>query len=215
MKITKLNKVAAIKEKEVPPAKDLATYVESLKLYSKSSKVDPEIEKLIKNLPTPKNVQNLLSSAELRVIAETIRFLWQKIAGQDIIGESKMEKASEKLLGNYWMISNGILLSGPNHCTIIKKNMDLFISLLDIDAFAMHENLASNPNTLIKLIIDHGGIRIFVNKNGKAFFQLSDSIYGKWGRKKIKKYDFKEKVVRVIDTSAPYNGWSSGIAIRI
>ena len=215
-KTNNINKLANIKEKEVPSARDLAAYVESLKLHVRACKIDdPEIKKLICNLPTPKNIENLLSSAELRIIAETIRFLWQKIAGQDIIGESKMEKSSEKLLGNYWMITKGVLLSGPNHCTIIKKNMDLFMSLLDIDAFAMHENMASNPNNLIKLVIDNGAMRIFVNADGKAYFQLSADTYGKWGRRKIKKYDFKEKIVMVIDINAKYNGWKSGIRIKI
>lgn len=208
--------LAAIKNGEMPSAKDLAAYVESLKLYSKSYKVGEEqLRKLIYNLPTPRQVENDLSLGELKIIAENIRFLWKKITGQDIIGEVNKEVKSEKLLGNYWIVSKGILVSGPNHCTIAKKNMDLFISLLDIDTFAMHANLSSHPNKLIKLVLDHGGVRLFINKNGKAFFQLTDETYGKWGRKKIKKYDFNEKVVMVIDKNSAYNGWKSGIRINI
>jgi hypothetical protein len=118
-------------------------------------------------------------------------------------------------MGNYWMLPKGVILEGPNHFTIIKRNMNLFISLLNINAFAMHDRLAGNPNGVIKLVLDHGAMRIFVNKSKDAYFQLTDETYSIWGRQKIKKYEFKNKITKVVDKRQPYNGWSSGIVVKI
>ena len=51
----------------------------------------------------------------------------------DIIEESQLEKDPETLMGNYWMLNNGVLLHGINHYGIIKNNDNLFCSLLDIN----------------------------------------------------------------------------------
>ncbi|GAF77777.1 unnamed protein product, partial [marine sediment metagenome] len=67
----------------------------------------------------------------------------------------------------------------------------------------------------IRFILENGGVRLFVNKNKKLYAQMSSTIYGKFGKKKIKKYDFPERIVRIIDFKAPYKGWKSGIAIKL
>ena len=87
--------------------------------------------------------------------------------------------------------------------------------MLKINGFALQEYLGSRPNDLIKFIIDNGGVRMFVNKNKKLYAQMSPETYGKWGRAKVKKYDFKLKAVKVIDLRAPYKGWKSGITIKL
>lgn len=113
------------------------------------------------------------------------------------------------------MLMNGILLNGPNHFTIVKKNMELFRALLDINAFVMHEKMASPPDELIKTVLDHGGMRIFINRDKSGYFQMTDETYSKWGRGKVKKMDLKNKVVKVIDKSNPYRGWDSGIVVKL
>jgi hypothetical protein len=212
----KIEKTAKVSDKDIPIPEDIAAYVESLKLYLKRGQVkDPDMADKIAKLPAPKQILRSFSMEEIRVLTETVGYLWKKISNNDIIEESKMERAPETLEGNYWMLTKGVILEGPNHYTIIKRNMNLFISLLDINAFAMHDRLASRPNDVIKLVLDHGAMRIFVNKGKIAYFQLADDTYTKWGRAKIKKYDFKKKITKVVDKRQPYKGWNSGIVIKI
>lgn len=210
MKIT----IAKVPDKDIPSVEDIAAYVESLKLYLERGQIkDPDIANHIKKLPSPRSILKSFSIEEIRVLTETVGYLWKKVANNDIIAESKMKRAPESLEGNYWMITKGVILEGPNHYTIIKKNMDLFIGLLDINAFAMHDRLASNPNDVIKLVLDHGGMRIFVSPDKVVYFQLSDKTYTAWGKNKIRKYDFKKKITKVIDSRQPYKGWKTGIVL--
>jgi len=211
-----MQKIAQIKDKDIPSAEDIAAYVESLNLYLQRNAIKSKsIKEHIESLPSPKQIRKDFSTEEVRVLTETVGYLWKEITGKNLIEESKMTYAPETLMGNYWMVAKGVLLEGVNHYTIIKQNMNLIQSLLNINAFAMHDRLASNPNDIIKLVLDHGGIRIFVNKDKEAYFQLADDTYNEWGKEKIKKYDFHEKVTKVIDKRQPYKGWSSGIVIKI
>lgn len=203
-----------VKENEYPSVEDLAAYVDSIKLYLSENQVkDEEIKRLIQDLPSPQNIRKRLSEEEVKILFQTVGYIWKKITGHSIIEDSKVEKKPDILCGNYWMIQKGILLFGPNHYTIIKQNLELFRSLLGINAFALHEKMASDPNSLIKLVIDHGGMRIFVSKDKRAYFQMADDTYGKWGKKKVKRYDFPKKIIKVVDKTAPYKGWESGITV--
>lgn len=205
-----------IHTEDYPSVEDIASYTEALKLFKVKGKItDPELKKLIDNLPSPQNIRKSLSDTEIKIVFRTIWYLWHKITGLNLIEDTKVEQKKETLEGNYWMIHKGVLMSGPNHYTIIKNNLNLFRSLLGVHAFAMHEKMASNPNDLIKLIIDNGGIRIFVNKDRTAYFQLSSETYAKWGKQKIMKYEFHKKIVMVVDINAPYKGWKSGIRIKL
>lgn len=201
---------------KIPKPDQLAVYVESLKTYLQQGQIkDPSIEHIVTNMPSPRAVQNDFSNEEGIILFQSIQYVWKEITGQDIIEEQKVEHHPERLEGNYWMLNNGVLLNGPNHYTIIKDNAHLFSTLLRIDPFVIHEQLAGKPNSIIKTILDYGGMRIFVNKNQVAYFQLSAETYRIWGLKKIRKLDIKEKNVKVIDTSMSYDGWNSGITVKL
>lgn len=203
-----------VDKNDYPSVDDIAAYVESLKLcLSDGSVKDEELKKLIGNLPSPVNVSKRLSHEEVKILFQTVGYLWKKITGHSIIEDSKVEAKKETLCGNYWMIKKGIILEGLNHYSIIKQNLELFRSLLGINGFAMHEKMSCEPNALIKLILDHGGIRMFVSKDRRFFCQLTDETYSAWGKNKIKRYDFPKKIVKVMDKSVPYKGWKSGIVI--
>ena len=75
--------------------------------------------------------------------------------------------------------------------------------------------MASPPEELIETVIKHGGMRVFINKDKKGYFQMNDETYSRWGRKKIKHLDLKAKTIKVIDKERPYKGWKSGILIRL
>lgn len=206
---------AKVKEEDYPSVDEISTYAESLKLYLFEGKIkDKEIRNLVENLPDPSTIRKRFSNEEAKILFQTIGYVWKKVTGRNIVKDSKIEKKPETLMGNYWLIQKGILLEGVNHYSIIKNNLELFRILLGIHAFTLHEKMASPPDELIKLVLDHGGVRIFVSKDRRAYFQLTDKTYGKWGSRKIREYDFNNKVVKVIDSNAPYKGWNSGILIR-
>ena len=212
---TRIYKIAR-EEVEVPDAQTLALYTETLKSYIRDiPDLSEEIVEIVKSLPAPKKIRHDFSIKECEILFESIAYVWKKITGQKLIQEQEIINPPETLFGNYWLINNGILLHGVNHYGIIKQNASLLCALLKINGFALQEYLGSRPNDLIKFIIDNGGVRMFVNKNKKLYAQMSPETYGKWGRAKVKKYDFKLKAVKVIDLRAPYKGWKSGITIKL
>ena len=169
--------------------------------------------KLIQKLPSSRQVSKDMSEKECEILYETIEFLWRKITGNKIIPEKKIETAPESLSGNYWLMNNGILLHGINHYDIIKKNAQLISTLLNIGGMALQEYLSGHPDKLIWMIIKNGGARLFITKDKRFYCQISPETFGKWGKKKLKKYDFSKKAIKIIDLNAPFEGWKSGIPI--
>jgi hypothetical protein len=215
-KVAKSNNMIKTAEKKIPSAHELAAYIEALSLYLKHGKIkDKVIVKLIKNLPYPDKVRMHFSEEECKLLFESIAFAWKKITKQDLVEETKIEHPPKGLEGNYWMLTGGVILEGPNHFTIVKQNLNLFATLLNISSFVLHEKMASPPDELIKTILDHGAMRIYIDQNKHGYFQLSDETYSKWGRKKIKGLDLKKKTTKVIDRSRPYKGWDTGINIKL
>ena len=200
---------------DTPKAEVLAAYVESLKMYERDNpQFDEEFSRLISTLPSPTKILKDFSIQECIVLFETVNYLWKKVVGKDIISENKLYDKPETLQGSYWMLSNGILLKGLNHYSIIKQNTNMFSTLLKLNGFALQEYLGSNPEEVIRYILENGGVRMFVNVDKEAFFQMSEQTYAEWGRNKVKKFEFKPKTIKVIDFKVPYRGWKSGVAIR-
>lgn len=216
---TKIYKIAKnVKEiKEAVSAELLATYIESLHAFKRDNpKLKDKFVDLIENLPSSQKVVKDMSNEEIKILYETVSYVWTKITGKDIIEETHITTAPESLSGVYWMIKNGVLLHGNNHYTIVKQNSQLFQSLLNLNGFALEQYLCSHPNKLINYIIKNGAIRIMADKNrSQIFFQLSEATYAKWGKDKIKKYDFRDKIVKIIDPKTEYKGWNSGVSIRL
>jgi len=75
--------------------------------------------------------------------------------------------------------------------------------------------MSTDPNKLLFYVIRNGGVRIFINKDKTAYFQMSENTYGKWGRKKVKGLDFAKKIVKILDFNQNYTGWDSGIGIKL
>ena len=214
-KILKIVKIAQENE-NIPSADLLSTYVEALKTYLENShNINKELKKIISNLPSAKKVKNDFSETEAEILYESVGYAWKKITGQDIAKSLDKKSAPKTLFGNYWMLKNGILLKGINHFDIIKRNMDMFCSLLKLHPFTMHQYMASSPNKLIQYVLRNGGVRIFIDKDRNAFFQMSENTYSRWGRAKVKGFDFHSKTVKVIDFHSTYNGWKSGINIKL
>ena len=209
-------KMYKIADKGPLSAEESANYVEALQVYGQEHpSINPEYLSLIKELPSPRKIRQDFSHEECKILYETIGYLWKKLTGEDIIEQKDIINAPETLFGNYWLMKNGILLKGVNHFTIIKHNSSLICTLLNINGMTLQEYLSSKPNKLIEFILKNGGVRMFIDKNKRLYAQMSSETYGKFGKSKIKKYDFPKKIVKVIDFKAPYNGWESGVSIKL
>ena len=202
-------------DRALPDADTLAAYVESLKLHAKESKLPLKLNNAIDALPSPSKIKRDLSEQESKILYETVGWAWHQITGKNIEDEIKVQKAPERLMGNYWMLKNGMLMEGINHFTIIKQNMTLFAVILGIDPFVLEAESCSNPDKMIQTAIANGAVRVFINKNKDAYFQMTDSTYGDWARNRIKKLDFTNKTIKIVDLKQPYCGWESGIVVRI
>jgi len=128
----------------------------------------------LQSLPSPNHIKRYLSNEEARVLFESIRWIWKETSGKDISETFNFEPAPESLLGNYWMLRNGLIFHGINHYGIIKRNMTLFSNVLKLEPFVLHQKLAGIPQDLIKYVIDNGGMRIFVTADKRAYFQMND-----------------------------------------
>ena len=195
---------------------DIATYVESLKIVLRDGEItDPTVRQIVTDMPSEAHVRRHISNHEAQILFESVRWAWKEITGKDLETNFDFEAAPETLEGNYWMMKNGMMLHGVNHYVMIKRNLSLFASLLQIDPFVIHQRLAGNPNDLIKLVIDNGGLRMFITKDGRAYFQMNDQVYKNWGRSKVKGLDFPTRIVKLIDGKTNYCGWKSGITIKL
>jgi hypothetical protein len=165
-------------------------------------------------MPSSNYVKLNMSEWDCYVLYDVIRWVWKEITGNDIVNDNKVSK-KETLMGNYWMLNNGVLLQGTNHYSIVKQNINIFCSLLGINSMVIHSKLSSTPNDLIKTIIDNGGMRMFITKDKRAYFQLNDTAYTEWGREKIKGLDFDHRIVKLISLETNFTGWDSGITVII
>lgn len=216
MNIYSKKTVKASNEEDRPKADILATYVESLKLFVKQNpNLDKQLANAINGMPSPASIRSNMSEEEARLLYETVDWAWKKITKHDIVDELKVQKPEEHLMGNYWILRDGVIIAGENHFTMIKNNINLFATLLDVGANTLLGHMGSAPNKVIACAIANGAIRVYVNSKKELYCQMSDKTYGEWGRVKIRKMDFPTRVVKVVDVKQPYKGWSSGVAVRL
>jgi hypothetical protein len=211
----KIIKKSSIKEEDIPDVDTIAAYIDALRVYNSENDIKKDFEDMIANLPSERSLKRDYSIEESKIIFETVNFLWEKITGQDIISGQSFEESKHDFLGNYWILKGGVILSGVNHFTIVKDNTALIETMLNVNGFTLQHYLASKPDPLIAYMMRNDAIRMFIDKDNNGFFQMTDSTYGKWGKKKVKKLDLKTKVVKIIDTKAEFKGWASGIPIKL
>lgn len=212
----KIYKTAEIKDEKLPDRESLGLYIIALKKCLKDNpQMNPEYADLINHLPNARLVRQEFSLSECKLLYETLEYLWSKITGQKLISEKEISHGPETLLGNYWMLANGITLWGVNHYVIIKNNPILFASLLDLGGMTLQEKLSSHPNKLLSYIINNGGLRLFVSKDKRLYAQCSPKTYGDWAKAKIQKLDFPYKIIKVVDPKIEYKGWCNGVIIKL
>jgi hypothetical protein len=212
--MSKLQKTAL--EKDFFNPDTLSLYVDTLKLHLAQGKIqDKNVIEIIELFPCQSKILYELSNEEIKIIFESVGWAWRQVTGDDIEKDINHMSKQQEMDGNYWILNKGITLKGVNSYQIVKKHLDLFSSILKIDPFVLHQRLSTHPNDLIKTVICNGGMRVFVNKDNKAYFQLNQKAYSEWGKSFILNLDAKEKFVKLIDTRASFTGWASGILIKL
>lgn len=196
---------------------DLCNYISVIKYISPNSpKLNKNDFKIIENFPSEQKIKGFFSLAELRVLFHSVQYIWNKLTGGNITEELKIKEPEAKTSGCYWVLENGLMLSGDNHVKIIKNYMSLFSSMLNINTFSLIELLSTkNKNKLISLVINHGAVRMYVKSEDKVYIQMTGSTFDKWGREKIENLKYKEKYYKIIDPNSLYKGWESGIYIKL
>jgi len=204
------------KDERIPDGETLALYIKSLKLYlSDNPRMDSGLADLISKLPSDRQVRQNFSKQECKLIYQTLEYVWSKITGSPIVSEKEVIKAPETLSGSYIMLRNGLLLSGINTYDIIRQNIGMIGSLLGISGMTLQEYLARKPEEIIRLVIKNGALRLFISQDKCFYAQCSSDTYGEWARDKIRKLDFKNKIVKIIDLNSVFKGWASGIVVRL
>jgi hypothetical protein len=202
-------------DKEVD-AEEVASYIEALLIAIQNGEVkSPEVMGVIQSLPSPSHVRRHISNEEAKILFESVRYAWKEVSGKEITETYDFTPAKESLMGNYWMLKNGLIFHGVNHYGIIKQNITIFSNILDLEPFVVHQKLAGPPDELIKYVIDNGGMRMFITQDKRAFFQMNDQVYANWGRAKVKGFDFPKRVVKLVSASCRFFGWKTGITIRL
>lgn len=193
----------------------IIAYIDALKLALKDGTLaSKELRDAVSNMPSSSYIKSNMSDGDCLVLFDIVRWAWKEATGSDIVNDSEVS-TKETLMGNYWMLNNGVLLQGTNHYSIIKQNINVFCLLLNINPMVIHSKLSTTPNEVIKTVIDNGGMRMFITKDGRAYFQINDTAYTEWGRDKIKGLDFKNRIVKLISLETKFTGWDSGITVII
>jgi len=148
---------------------------------------------------------------------KSVRTIWRDITNEQPPKEDQIAapESTRMLHGNFWLLPGGILIRGYNHFTAAKKHKVMMCNVLGINGLTFEHRMASEPNRLIGLLLEHGAVRVNIDRDsGTALFQATSNSWPA-ARDKILRMTHKHRYVRVIDTSVPYRGWKSGVPLIV
>jgi hypothetical protein len=202
---------------KAPDIEALVAMVDSIRIFSEDNGdlLSDSENKLVENMPSKNYILYKMNDAERDVLYRSVRHIWQKITGKDPEFESTNQDAVN-LDGVYWMLPGGVIISGFNHFQTAKENKLLICSLLNINTMVFEKLLASgNPNEIISLILARGGVRTLINREKSEVVMQTNESSWPWVKQKLEKMYHKNKTAKVVDLSRPYQGWQSGVTIKI
>lgn len=204
-------------EQDTPSPEVLAVMVDSIRVFNEDNENDfnGSEKRLIGSLPAKSYILFKMGQPEMDVLYRSIRHLWKAMTGGN--PEFKSENQDDKHLnGAYWMMPGGILLSGFNHFQTAKTNKLLVCSLLNINPLVFEKTLASGDrNEIISLILARGGVRALIDRDKSEVVMQTNEASWPWVKNKLEKMYHKNKIVKILDLSQPYEGWTSGVLIKI
>ena len=212
-----LNKQAQIKHVHDP--EDLASYADAIRLHKASLDNNLSKEDIVKvdRIPARSYILKHMSPTELSILFENLSDLWKTITGENLPtneGTSAPQEAKD-VDGNFWLLPGGVMVKGFNHFATAVRHKNMLCNLLDINPFIFEEKIHREPKELIKLIIQHGGIRLNINKESSRVIAQSNEESWPTLLRKFQKMYHKHKVARVLDPTVEYKGWESGIPIIV
>ncbi len=207
------------KEKFGEDPDQLAALAESLVLHvaELGQDVSKDVSKAVGSLPSRYYITRKMSKTEIGWLRDKIRQLWKTLTGKDISDfvTNPAPKSAREYEGNFWLLPGGIQIHAFNHFTAAKKHKGVICSLLDINGFVFERKLSEPPANLIAYLIEKGAARVNIDRDkSQVIAQCSEGAWP-WVREKLRRMVHKKKVARVLDPTKKYEGWKSGIPIRI
>lgn len=202
---------------ELPNTETLAAMVESLKVFhaDHSDAFEPSDAKLVDVLPSRNRIIHDMNDAQMDALYHSVLHLWEKMTGSKPEFESSNEDAAN-LDGAYWMLPGEVLLSGYNHFQSAKEHRILVCSMLNINPLVFERLLASGDvNEVIGLVLARGGVRVLIDRKQNQVIMQSNESSWAWVKDKLEKMWHKNKIAKIVDLSQPYEGWKSGVTVRV
>jgi hypothetical protein len=203
-----------------PPARDLlASLIGSLQIYraDRGESISPRLRSQIDRLPSRLYVLRKMPQDELPLLEKGLRALWKQAVGKDWPQEKAWSgEHLPHLDGDFWLLPGEILIGGFNHFSAAKQNKQMVCALLGINPFLFEQKLhAQDPLETVRLVLEHGGIRFFVDSRKSAVICQCNEESFPMAQRKMRRLVHRRKVVKVLDPTAPYRGWKSGVPIHV
>jgi len=156
-----------------------------------------------------------MDDSQRDVLYRSVRHIWKGMTGNEPEFASE-HSDSKDLDGSYWMMPGGVLITGFNHFQAAKENRILVCSILNINPLVFEKLLASgDTGEVINLIIARGGVRTLISREKSEVVMQTSEASWPWVKDKLEKMYHKNKIAKVLDLSKPYDGWTSGVTIRV
>ena len=202
---------------DTPCPEALAAMVDAIRVFRSdhSESFGPDEARLVDALPSRSRVIHDIDDPQRDALYHSVRHMWEGMSGGEPEFESRNTDAAD-LDGAYWLMPGGILLAGYNHFQAAKDNRILVCSLLDINPLVFEQLLASGGvEEIVGLILARGGVRALINRErGEVVMQTGEESWP-WVKDKLERMWHKHKLAKVVDLSRPYEGWKSGVAVRV
>ena len=200
-----------------PSPEVIAAMADSIRIFYQDNKGEfsPSEKRIVESLPAKAYILNEMDQPQVDVLYRSIRHLWKRISGQEPDLSSSNQDA-KNLDGVYWFLPGGILISGYNHFTAAKEHKAVICALLDINPIVFEQLLSrQDPEVVIALLVTRGGVRTLIDRDkGEVVMQTNEESWP-WAKEKLENMYHKNKIAKVIDVAMPYEGWESGVTIRV
>lgn len=202
---------------KTPSAEVMSAMADSIRIFYQDHKdsFSPDERRVVESLPAKAYILNEMDQAELDVLYRSIRHLWVGISGEDPELSSSNQDA-KNLDGSYWFLPGGVMVAGYNHFTAAKNHKSMICAILDINPIVFEQLLSrQNSDDVIALLLARGGVRTLINRDRNEVVMQTNEESWPWVKGKLEKMYHKNKIAKVIDLSQPYEGWESGVTIRV
>ena len=202
---------------ETPCPEALAAMVDAIRVFfaDHGDAFGKSEARLVESLPSRNRILHDMDDAQRDVLYRSVKHLWKGMSGSEPEFESQNTDAAD-LDGAYWMMPGGVLLMGFNHFQAAKDNRILVCSLLNINPLVFEQLLASGSvDEIVGLVLARGGVRVLIDRGKSEVVMQTGEESWPWVKDKLERMWHKNKIAKIVDLSQPYEGWKSGIVVRV